>query len=363
MLGSVLLLSGCFGPQPHPRSDNPTAHVKPGDDYSPGKDYDKAVPVRDRTKQDSNYPGHPAGSPGASQIARGPSPSEALQTQVQQLNQTVQGLTQSDQNNRSANAAMNQQLALLERNINALRGELEVVRHNNQTLRDQLAELQQISTMPASTPSGSSYTSGSRASTSGTPFNAPEPAYVPPGSAQSAAMDNSVALRTSTQAPPQQQQAAMPAYGQPMGTPPAASPTLERPSDPAIAYDRAFQYLKNGQFEQAHVGFSKFLEWFPSDTRADNAQYWIGEVFYVQRQFPKALTAFNEVLVRFPQSDKYAASLLKIGFSFYELGDYRNARASLERLISDYPDNAAVSMAKQRLELVSRMEQGGSAPR
>lgn len=131
-----------------------------------------------------------------------------------------------------------------------------------------------------------------------------------------------------------------------------------KPESPKKAYEEAFLLLKGGRYEESLVAFKNYMEWFPNDNLSDNAQYWIGELYYVQRKFPDALMAFNQVLVRWPTSGKIPASLLKIGFSFFELGDMENAKNSLSRLVSDYPDSPAISMAKQRLEMIEEKQKG-----
>ncbi|HIJ82596.1 MAG: Cell division coordinator CpoB [Magnetococcales bacterium] len=136
------------------------------------------------------------------------------------------------------------------------------------------------------------------------------------------------------------------------GSPTAGITVKPKPESPKQAYDEAFLLLKGGRYDESLAGFKNYMEWFPNDTLADNAQYWIGELYYVQRKFPEALMAFNQVLVRWPNSGKVPASLLKIGFSFFELEDMENAKNSLSRLVSDYPDSPTVAMAKQRLEVV-----------
>ena len=57
-------------------------------------------------------------------------------------------------------------------------------------------------------------------------------------------------------------------------------------------YDRALETLKKGRYDQAQAEFRSFLKQYPDSSYADNAQYWVGEVHYVTRKFPEALQAF-----------------------------------------------------------------------
>ena len=66
---------------------------------------------------------------------------------------------------------------------------------------------------------------------------------------------------------------------------------------------------------------------------ADNAQYWLGEAYYVNKSFPEALVAFQRVVDNYPQSRKLPDALLKIGYCNYELKDYSAARAALSQVV------------------------------
>ena len=83
---------------------------------------------------------------------------------------------------------------------------------------------------------------------------------------------------------------------------------------------------------------------------ADNAQYWLGEAYYVNRSFPEALAAFQRVVENFPGSRKLPDALLKIGYCDYELKEYSAARAALLHVTTKFPDSSAAPLAQQRLE-------------
>jgi len=95
---------------------------------------------------------------------------------------------------------------------------------------------------------------------------------------------------------------------------------------------------------------------FPDSRYADNAQYWLGESYYVQGKYERALEAFQEVGERFPESDKVPDALLKQGFAYYELSDYRRARQTLMGVTERFPDHRVGKYARDRLERI-RQEQ------
>jgi len=116
------------------------------------------------------------------------------------------------------------------------------------------------------------------------------------------------------------------------------------------AYQAAFDLLKAGQYDRAIAGFQTFLSTYPNSALADNAQYWLGEAYYVNKQFPESLAAFQRVVEKFPNSRKLPDALLKIGYCDYELKDYSAARSALEQVPAKFPDSASARLAQQRLE-------------
>lgn len=121
------------------------------------------------------------------------------------------------------------------------------------------------------------------------------------------------------------------------------------PTDTSV-YQAAFGLLKDSQYDRAIQAFQQFLINYPSSSLADNAQYWLGEAYYVNRSFPEAQSAFQRVLDKYPQSRKIPDALLKIGYCRYEMKLWDAAKAPLEQVISQYPDEPAAKLARQRLD-------------
>jgi tol-pal system protein YbgF len=147
------------------------------------------------------------------------------------------------------------------------------------------------------------------------------------------------------------------AMGGPDTRPPApAAPPALNPADQRKAYDRALELLKEGRYDDAAGAFQKFVAQYPDSSYADNAQYWLGEVYYVTRQFQPALTEFNKVLSAYPGSAKIADARLKMGYIQYELKDWGKARELLSDVVSTYPGSTSARLAQERLD---RMQKEG----
>ncbi|NND69279.1 MAG: tol-pal system protein YbgF [Halioglobus sp.] len=129
----------------------------------------------------------------------------------------------------------------------------------------------------------------------------------------------------------------------------AARPASQSPQAEKAMYDQAFQALKDLRYADAAEGFQDFLNQYPDSEYADNAQYWLGESYYVTRNYEIALEAFQALLDNYPQSLKVPDSLLKVGYTHYELKQWDLARAALTQVQEQYPDTTVARLAENRL--------------
>ena len=126
---------------------------------------------------------------------------------------------------------------------------------------------------------------------------------------------------------------------------PAPAPTMSPQEAYSVAYN---DYLK-GNYDLAVESFKLYRQQFPESPLADNALYWIGECRYSQRKFEEAIDAFDELIVGYPQGDKAAASHLKKGLSFIELGRKPEALAALKLLVAKYPLEEEARIAQDKI--------------
>jgi len=179
---------------------------------------------------------------------------------------------------------------------------------------------------------------------SGQPLIAPEPAAVPDGTlggvVGAVAGDSADRTPAVAAAPAQTANGSIPASSETVAPDPAA----ER-----AAYDAAFDALKNGQYAEAARRFQSFLTQYPSGDFAPNAQYWLGESYYVTQNYQVALESFERLLAQFPSSNKVPDALLKVGYCHYELHNWDLAESTLNRVIQRYPDSTVARLAQGRL--------------
>jgi tol-pal system protein YbgF len=115
-------------------------------------------------------------------------------------------------------------------------------------------------------------------------------------------------------------------------------------------YQSAKQAYDQGDFEAAREGFNKLITQYPTSKNADNAQFWIGEIYYHEKWYEKAILEYQKVIEIYPKGNKVQASLLKQGFAFLNLGDKSNARLILSELIKKYPKSNEAKIAQRKLK-------------
>jgi len=131
------------------------------------------------------------------------------------------------------------------------------------------------------------------------------------------------------------------------------SPTKkEKPLPEDERYSSAKQLFDKGDFDAARKGFASLIQRFPRSGHADNAQFWIGESYYKEKWYEKAILEYQKVIEKYPKGNKVKSSLLKQGFAFLNLGDAANARLILKELIRKYSKSNEAAIARTKLKSI-----------
>jgi tol-pal system protein YbgF len=109
------------------------------------------------------------------------------------------------------------------------------------------------------------------------------------------------------------------------------------PDDPGAAYSMAYQSLLDGRYSEAEAGFQAFLQKFPDDERAPDAQFRLGEIYLVTGAYGDAATAFIAHIQSWPQDIRAPESYLKLGTSFARAGKKKEACQVFGALKTKYP--------------------------
>ena len=119
---------------------------------------------------------------------------------------------------------------------------------------------------------------------------------------------------------------------------PSQPPAVLPQGTPQSQYDYALSLmLKQQDFARAEQALRAFVRQHPQDKLTGNAQYWLGETYYVRQSYQDAAFAFAEGYQRYPKSGKAPDSLLKLGMSLSRMEKLREACTAFSRFLSKYP--------------------------
>ena len=122
--------------------------------------------------------------------------------------------------------------------------------------------------------------------------------------------------------------------------------------DIRFEYQKAFDLIKVGEYLAAEESLSIFIDLYSDTGFIDDAIYWLGESFYSQKKYNKALKEFQKITKEYPNSEKLVEAILKTGFTQFELGDIEKSIKTLNQLIKSYPDSSSSRLAKEKLNSI-----------
>ena len=119
-------------------------------------------------------------------------------------------------------------------------------------------------------------------------------------------------------------------------------------------YRLAKQAFDKDNYKTASNGFKALLKKYPESVNADNAQFWIGEIYYRDKWYEKSILEYQKVIDNYPAGNKVKASLLKQGLAFYLIGDKSNSKLILNELIKKYPKSSEAKIARKKLAVLKK---------
>ncbi|MBL8709135.1 MAG: tol-pal system protein YbgF [Rhodospirillaceae bacterium] len=138
----------------------------------------------------------------------------------------------------------------------------------------------------------------------------------------------------------------------------AAAATVILPGDtPQQQYEYANGLLQRGAYAEAEIALKSFVAQYPKDPLAGNAQYWLGETYYVRSDFKNAAVAFAEGYQKYPNSSKAPDNLLKLGMSLGQTGRNKDACTAFSQLDKQFP--SASQAIKDRAQRAKQRYQCG----
>ncbi|CDK97999.1 conserved protein of unknown function [Magnetospirillum gryphiswaldense MSR-1 v2] len=109
------------------------------------------------------------------------------------------------------------------------------------------------------------------------------------------------------------------------------------PKDAQGLYDMAYDALQGGDYATAEKGFQDFLAQNGNHQLAGNAQYWLGDIAYVRKDFNTSAVTFLEGYKKFPKHSKAADMIYKAGSAFGQMGKKKEACTAFAILFNEQP--------------------------
>jgi tol-pal system protein YbgF len=129
----------------------------------------------------------------------------------------------------------------------------------------------------------------------------------------------------------------------------AASPSSPPPSADTL-YSNGLRDITSGKYDLARSEFQEYLKFYGDTDLASNAQFYLGEIAYKQKQYQDAVAAYDKVLSNYPKSFKLAPARLRKGMALIELGQKASAVRELREVVRRYPGTEEDRQARAKLK-------------
>jgi len=136
---------------------------------------------------------------------------------------------------------------------------------------------------------------------------------------------------------------------QPLGGGAASSASGPAPSADTL-YSNGLRDITSGKYDLARSEFADYLKYYGDTDLASNAQFYLGEIAYSQRQYSQSVGEYDKVLTNYPKSFKLAPARLKKGMALLEMGQKSQAIKELREVVKRYPGTEEERRARAKLK-------------
>ena len=125
---------------------------------------------------------------------------------------------------------------------------------------------------------------------------------------------------------------------------PAGAPSAD------TLYSNGLRDITSGKYDLARSEFEDYLKFYSDTDLASNAQFYLGEIFYKQKQYTDAVAAYDKVLSNYPKSFKLGPARLRKGMALLELGQKNAGVRELREVVKRYPGSDEDRTARTKLK-------------
>lgn len=129
------------------------------------------------------------------------------------------------------------------------------------------------------------------------------------------------------------------------------------PENDKQLYQYALDLYFKGNIEESRKAFAEFLKKYPDSDLYGNAVFWAGQTFYAEKKYKDAIDIWEILLKKCDEGKikkcvKYPDTMLKLGYSYLELGDKEKGITYLQNLINKFPDTEPAALAQKKLQAI-----------
>jgi tol-pal system protein YbgF len=132
----------------------------------------------------------------------------------------------------------------------------------------------------------------------------------------------------------------------------SASPSAGASPAPSadMLYSNGLRDITSGKYDLARQEFLDYLKYYGDTDLASNAQFYLGEIAYHQKQYQDAVAEYDKVLTLYPKGFKIEPARLKKGMALIELGQKPAGIRELREVIRRYPGTEEERVARAKLK-------------
>jgi tol-pal system protein YbgF len=115
-------------------------------------------------------------------------------------------------------------------------------------------------------------------------------------------------------------------------------------------YSNGLRDITSGKYDLARQEFQDYLKFYGDTDLASNAQFYLGEIAYSQKNYDQAVTEYDHVMTNYPKSFKLAPAHLKKGMALIELGQKTSGVRELRDVVKRFPGTEEERRARAKLK-------------
>lgn len=132
-------------------------------------------------------------------------------------------------------------------------------------------------------------------------------------------------------------------------------PDAKKNLDEYVDYIKSVEPVNAKNYKKAITSLEQFQGKYPKSVYAQDAQFWIGEAYYLQSDYPMAVKAYQKLIAKAPQSAKASLALYKQGVSFLQMQSFEDAKAFFSKVVRAYPGTMEAVQSNSQIHRIDEI--------